>query len=177
MRSLRRFFRRKQKPFLVLSLLSLLNLLIPHQAEAAQPVRQNVGAQSRLTASVVRLQRDIRVDAREAQQPRPTLPVVPPVKAKRTVQVKATAYTSSVGETDSDPWTTASGARAGDGIIAANSLKFGTRVRFPDHYGDKVFVVQDRMNSRYGSNYVDIWMPSKHVAKQWGVRSVRMEIL
>lgn len=105
------------------------------------------------------------------------LPVIQDLPARRTVAVMATAYTSSVDETDGDPWTTASGAKAGDGIIAANGLAFGTRVRFPDHYGDKIFVVQDRMNPRYGSNYVDLWMPSKSVAKEWGVRKVRMEIL
>jgi 3D (Asp-Asp-Asp) domain-containing protein len=170
MRSWRRFLRRKQKPFLVLSLLSILNLIFPQHAQAATLQTSSYAAakSAALIASV----------AKQTVHPRrEILPTIPSVPARSSMRVSATAYTSSYDETDSDPWTTASGARAGDGVIAANGLAFGTRVRFPDAYGNKIFVVQDRMSSRYGKAHVDIWMPSKAVARQWGVRSVRMEIL
>lgn len=173
MRSWRRFLRRKKKPYFVLSLLSLLNLILPQPAHA-MAIRPSAAK------APVSVHQPTNVAVKAIVRPRPlksTLPVVPSVKAKRTIRVVATAYTSSRDETDASPDITASGQRTRDGIIAVNGLKFGTRVRFPDQYGDKIFVVQDRMSSRYGSNHVDIWMTTKTLAKQWGVRHVRMEIL
>lgn len=96
--------------------------------------------------------------------------------ALRTMVVPTTAYTSDPGETDSSPFTTANGTRVYDGVVAANFLQFGTRVRFPDQFGDKVFVVADRMNARY-TQRVDIWMTNKADARTWGVRRVKIEIL
>lgn len=96
--------------------------------------------------------------------------------AARTMIVTTTAYNSEPGQTDSTPFTTANGTRVRDGIVAANFLKFGTRIRIPEYFGDKVFEVHDRMNARYTSR-VDIWMLNKADAKAWGVRRVKIEIL
>ncbi len=96
--------------------------------------------------------------------------------ALRSMVVATTAYTSDPGETDASPFTTANGTRVYDGVIAANFLKFGTRVRIPDQFGNKVFVVHDRMNARY-TQRVDIWMTTKSEAFKWGVRRVKIEIL
>lgn len=96
--------------------------------------------------------------------------------AARVTVVPTTAYTSDPRETDSTPFTTANGTQVRDGIVAANFLKFGTRLRIPDHFGNKVFVVADRMNARYDQR-VDIWMLTKGEARNWGVRRVRIEIL
>lgn len=117
-------------------------------------------------------------DTRERVEPLApvTLPTVPDIEAKRVIKVVATAYSSSYDETDSDPFTTASGERVRDGVIAANWLPFGARVRIPDHYGDKVFVVKDRMHPR-NHDLVDIWMSSKAQAIEWGVKHVRIEII
>jgi 3D (Asp-Asp-Asp) domain-containing protein len=50
-------------------------------------------------------------------------------------------------------------------------------VQIPELYGDKVFVVRDRMNSRY-YNRADIWMETKEEARQFGIkRSVKMVIV
>lgn len=97
-------------------------------------------------------------------------------EAARTMVVPTTAYTSDPGETDASPFTTADGSRVRDGIIAANFLKIGTRVRIPEYFGDKVFEVHDRMNARYDQR-VDIWMTKKADAYAWGVRRVKIEIL
>jgi len=96
--------------------------------------------------------------------------------AIRTLVVPTTAYTSDPNETDSTPFTTANGTQVRDGIVAANFLKFGTRIRIPDYFGNKVFVVADRMNQRYNQR-VDIWMLTKTEARNWGVRKVKIEIL
>lgn len=109
----------------------------------------------------------------------PTLPTVPdkPPVVKKTLVVRASAYTSTRAETDSDPFTTASGTKVKDGIIAMNGMPFGTKVRLPEAYGGKIFVVQDRMNAKWGTRRIDIWMPNRHQAIDWGVRTVKIEIV
>jgi 3D (Asp-Asp-Asp) domain-containing protein len=91
-----------------------------------------------------------------------------------------TAYTSEVGQCDGSPCITANGfnlcEHGMEDSIAANWLKFGTKVRIPDLYGDHVFVVRDRMNARYASR-VDIWMKDKQEAKKFGIKVVKIEIL
>ncbi|MCR4278902.1 MAG: 3D domain-containing protein [bacterium] len=96
--------------------------------------------------------------------------------ALRTMVVPTTAYTSDPGETDSTPFTTADGSQVRDGIVAANFLPHGTRIRIPDYFGNKVFEVHDRMNKRYQTR-VDVWMTNKTDAYAWGVRNVKIEIL
>ena len=91
--------------------------------------------------------------------------------------VDITAYNSEVGQCDSTPFNTANGTHVRDGIIATNALPFHTKVRFPELYGDKVFVVEDRMNARYATR-VDIWMTKHADAIKFGIKhSVKMEIL
>jgi len=106
---------------------------------------------------------------------------VPVVKAKakgpsKTMAVMATAYSSSVDETDSSPFITAQGTYVRDGIIAANFLPFGTAIKIPAIYGDKIFLVEDRMNQRY-TNRIDLWFPSKQAAYQFGIKKVVIEIV
>ncbi|MBU4375070.1 3D domain-containing protein [Patescibacteria group bacterium] len=91
-----------------------------------------------------------------------------------------TAYNSEIGQCDSSPCITANGFNVCDhGIedtIAANFLPFGAKVRIPELYGDKVFIVRDKMNKRY-PNRVDIWMIEKQDAKQFGVKFAKIEVL
>jgi len=95
----------------------------------------------------------------------------------RVMRVTVTAYASVPEETDSSPFTTADGSQVRDGIVAANFLKFGTRVRLPELFGDKVFEVHDRMNARY-QDRVDIWMASAKEDRDFGIqRNVKIEIL
>jgi 3D (Asp-Asp-Asp) domain-containing protein len=94
----------------------------------------------------------------------------------KTFMVSASAYSSSVDETDSTPFITAAGTYTRDGIVAANFLPMGTAIKIPSIYGNKIFVVEDRMNSRYTYN-VDVWFPSKDLAKQFGRKTVKIEIV
>lgn len=87
-----------------------------------------------------------------------------------------TAYSSTPDQTDSTPFITASGSHVRDGIVAANFLRFGTKVRFPTLYGDKIFIVEDRMNSRYEYR-LDIWMETREEAKQFGIKAVPIETI
>lgn len=87
-----------------------------------------------------------------------------------------TAYSSSVDETDSTPFVTASGTKTRDGVIASNLFPFGTQVKIPDIFGDRVFVVEDRMHSRFADR-IDVWMPSKSEAVRFGKRETHIEIV
>ena len=103
---------------------------------------------------------------------------------RKVIMVVATAYNSEPGQTDDTPCITANGhdlcdtyaTYGADNTIAANFLPIGTTVRFPDLYGDKVFVVRDRMNARYGYGRIDMWLPVKADAKIFGVKRLTMEI-
>ena len=98
-------------------------------------------------------------------------------KAVKKIKVTLTAYASVPEETDDTPFITASGKYVADGIIANNMLPFGTKVRIPDLYGDKIFVVEDRMNKKKSDYHFDIWMPSESSALNFGVKTVDIEIL
>jgi len=91
-------------------------------------------------------------------------------------RVWVTAYSSSPDETDDTPFTTALGTTTRDGIVATNMLPFGTRIKIPAHFGDKVFVVEDRMNRRM-TNKVDVWMSSKAEALRFGSSYTEIVIL
>lgn len=93
-----------------------------------------------------------------------------------TRRVVITAYSSTPDQTDNDPFTMANGGRVHDGAIAANFLPFGTKVRIPDLFGDKVFTVEDRMHERFGKR-VDIWFPNRQDAIRFGLRSTIIEIV
>lgn len=92
-----------------------------------------------------------------------------------TMQVTATAYNSDPAQTDDTPFITASGTQTRPGVLAANFLPIGTLVKIPDYFGDQVFVVEDRMNPRYDKR-IDIWMEDNGEARQFGVRTVAIEV-
>lgn len=102
------------------------------------------------------------------------IPYIPEVVAQNWVTI--TAYSSTPDQTDSTPFITASGTNVRDGIVACNFLSFGTKVRFPELYGDKIFVVEDRM-ARHNSHKIDIWFPTRWEAKQFGVKVAKVEVL
>jgi 3D (Asp-Asp-Asp) domain-containing protein len=104
-------------------------------------------------------------------------PLPEPKVVRRISQVVVTAYSSTVFETDDTPHITALGTRTRDGIIANNLLPFGTRVRLPELYGNKIFVVEDRMNRRKGLYHFDIWFPSYGEAKNFGAQNTSLEVL
>ncbi len=91
-----------------------------------------------------------------------------------------TAYNSEAAQTDGSPCVTANMFNVCEhGIedtIAANFLKFGTKVRIPELFGNRVFIVRDRMNSRYPDR-VDVWMINKEDSKNFGVRRAKIEVV
>jgi len=94
----------------------------------------------------------------------------------REMIVPATAYNSVPWQTDDTPFITANGSHVRWGTAAANFLPFGTKFRIPDLYGNTVFEIEDRMNSRY-TYKVDIWFADYDDALEFGARNIRIEIL
>jgi len=97
-------------------------------------------------------------------------------QARKSYAVWLTAYSSSPDETDDTPFITASGKYVRDGIIASNFLPFGTKVKIPALFGDKIFTVEDRLHARF-SDRMDIWMPSKAAAFNFGKRYAEVVVV
>ena len=102
---------------------------------------------------------------------------LPEPKVIKTIKVVATAYSSTIQQTDDTPYITAAGTFVREGIIANNNYPFGTKIRFPEIYGDKIFVVEDRMSWKKGPYHFDIWFPSYAEAKNFGAKTTYVEIL
>ena len=101
-------------------------------------------------------------------------------KEEKLITVVATGYSSTPDQTDSTPFHTASGVEVYDGIVAANFLAFKTRIKIPELFGDKIFTVEDKMNSRYNNRVphrLDIWFSNRALAKKFGVQKIEIVIL
>ena len=108
----------------------------------------------------------------------PEIKILPESENKKPKMVRwvtVTAYSSTVDQCDDTPFITANGKQVYDGLVATNFLYFGTKVKFPDYFGDKIFTVDDRMNKKYHYR-MDVWMPTREQAKQFGVRYLKVEI-
>lgn len=168
----RKYRERLRHLFGLVALALLINLTLPNtnpvHAQVVSPDTSNSNAVITDTPPVA---------TTETSTP-PSLPTIPdkPFVVHSTMTVRASAYTSTVAECDSDPFTTASGAKVKDGIIAMNGIPFGTKIRIRGQ-GDKIYVVQDRMNAKWGNHRIDIWMPDRHQALEWGVRTVTIDIV
>ena len=104
-------------------------------------------------------------------------PSGPEPQVARKIRVVVTAYSSTIWETDDSPFVTAAGTWVKEGIVANNMLPFGTKIRIPELYGDKVFIVEDRMHWRKGYYHVDIWFASYGEAKNFGAKRTFIEVL
>lgn len=100
-------------------------------------------------------------------------PITP---APWSVEVRVTAYSSRPEETDDTPFITAAGTKTRPGVVAANWLPLGTKVRIPEIFGDRVFIVEDRMHKRNGDK-LDVWFPTTEEALRFGKQIARIEIL
>lgn len=100
-----------------------------------------------------------------------------PPQAVRKINVVITAYSSTRSQTDNSPFITAAGTWVEDGIVANNLLPFGTKIKIPELYGDRIFTVKDRMHQRKGYYHVDIWFASYGEAKDFGAKRTYIEVL
>lgn len=166
----------------------LISAIVVFNMIASMSIPQVVKAEVEETTSILPLPEQVEnfvMEKIEEITESAEFPVAGEREARRTIWVQATAYSSEVAQTDSTPCIPASGYDLcehyeiyGEGnSIAANFLRLGTQVKFPEVDQNKVFIVRDRMNPRYnGQMRIDIWMPSRAEAKQFGVRWIKMEV-
>jgi 3D (Asp-Asp-Asp) domain-containing protein len=113
-----------------------------------------------------------------------------------TLVAKSTAYNSIPNQTDSTPFVTATGARTRFGVVALSRdllrrIPYGSIVRIEDMgswangrgrgaYNRMLsgvnFIVEDTMHPRK-RNTVDVWMPTRRAAIQWGARQIRVTVI
>lgn len=98
----------------------------------------------------------------------------------RTSTHTMTAYNSEAGQTDDSPCITANGfnvCKHGiEDTVAANFLPMGTKIKIPELFGDRIFVVRDRMNKKH-PNRVDVWMKDRPSAMKFGIRVAKIQVL
>jgi len=98
-------------------------------------------------------------------------------KPSYTINGVITAYTSTKGQTDDDPFTAAWGEQVYDGMIANNCLKHNTAVKIPEYDKNLVLRVSDRMNKKYGCERFDIWLDTTRAeAMKFGVKRLVVEV-
>lgn len=102
------------------------------------------------------------------------LPIVAADTDTQTVWV--TAYTSDPDETSDHPLITASGGMVHDGVVADNNLPFGTQIMIPSLFGNKIFTVEDHTSAKFAGR-VDIWMPNRTQAINFGIQHAQIVIL
>ena len=116
------------------------------------------------------------IQGNSLQAPKTPLVLEAELKFMGEIPVVVTGYSSSPWETDATPHITASGTLVRDGIVATNILPIGTKISLPELYGDRIFVVEDRMSSRKGY-HVDIWFSTQWEALNFGIEQTYMEIV
>ncbi|MBB6016968.1 3D domain-containing protein [Deinococcus radiopugnans] len=149
-------------------------------AARPQPTAQAQAAQAR-AAAVAQAQRP-------QAQPAPAAPVAALTARGRSAIVRATAYNSLAGQTDSTPFITATGTRTRPGVVALSRdmlrlFPYGTRITIEDLSGrynnllrGRTFIVEDTMAARKTGS-LDIWMSTRSQAINFGARQVRITAL
>ncbi len=159
-----------RKSEIAVLLVLVFELSFPHYAVAAEP---------QMTGSIMLPSLVIRAaDSGNGQ-----VTLITPVQryeVAQTYNIPITAYSSTIDQCDDTPCITANGfdlcANNQENVIAANFLPFGTKVRIPEVFGDRIFTVQDRMNARYYYR-ADVWMKNRDDAKKFGVVYAKLEVV
>jgi hypothetical protein len=127
-----------------------------------------------LLVLVLAVPAQVKTQAAESEiETRATFPVAADRAPIRTLKVFATAYSSDPYQTDATPCIPAMNfdlcknfeEHGLEDTIAANFLPLGTQVRFPEVYVGKIFVVRDRMNSRYNYDRIGYYRIDFYKAK------------
>jgi len=89
--------------------------------------------------------------------------------------MEATAYAPTVQETDSDPWTTASGMKSGLGVVAVDPkvIPLGSKL-YVEGYG---YAIAGDTGGAIKGNRIDVFFYSSVETAQWGRRWVRVFVL
>lgn len=127
-----------------------------------------------------------------AAEDAPQEDLVDPFAGREVLEVTMTAYSSTVDQTDDSPFTTSTLQPVRSGIVAvsrdllAEQLPYGTTLRVLEAHGEgekcgawqipMLLEVQDTMHLRK-RNQIDLWLPSRDEALQWGYCQATVEII
>jgi len=144
-------------------------LVLPVNLAVAEPAAQQYGSESLAQISSL-----------------VSLPVLYDKPVEK-MTVIATSYNSHESQTDSTPCISANGydlcEADQENVIAANFLPLGSKITVPELYGDQIFTVVDRMNSRYPKFCVgttcriDFWKRSYSDARNFGKKTIEIIVL
>lgn len=89
--------------------------------------------------------------------------------------MEATAYSPTVQETDSDPWTTASGMKSGQGVVAVDPkvIPLGSKL-YVEGYG---YAIAGDTGGAIKGNRIDVFFYSPDETVRWGRRWIRVFVL
>lgn len=163
----------KKIPYLLIFILFFDFVLFP------VPMLANIGQNNEYSNNPQKLITEL-YEYQKKTNSREVLPIANDLKPSWDGYYTMTAYNSEVAQSDSSPCITANGfnvcKHGQEDTVAANFLKFGTKVKIPEIFGDRVFIVRDRMNSRYQKR-VDVWMIKKQDAINFGVKIAKIVVL
>lgn len=154
---------------ILLSFLPILTVFAPSslaKAQASFTIAQNEQNQSAQTPTI---QENSFMASASHYPPSSSFTII------ESIPVTVTAYSSTIWETDDTPFVTAANTQTRDGIVASNLLPFGTKIRIPEYFGSKIFLVEDRMNERINDFTIDVWFPSSYQARLFGIKYTYIE--
>ncbi len=163
-----------KKTLLCVSLVLAFIQINPHQVVIAKEVNYDYGKGPVKTSLIQKNTNQSAFNTKHSINLQKQLPINQELPYY-TTYITATAYTSRISETDNTPFTAAWGDRVFWGMVASNAFPKGTKIQIPDYFGNKIFVVLDKMNPRYHYR-LDIWMPQLKQAKKWGVKYIKIKV-
>ena len=174
---------RKQNIVLLVIIACIFQFVLFYAPALADEAVNKVNTQSNDSDIIITTDSMVKESSMGSEAAKFAKPVIATSSNFRVVNTSAhtiTAYNSEAGQTDDSPCITANGYNVCIGeiedTIAANFLKFGTKVKIPDLYGDRIFIVRDRMNVKH-ANRVDIWMKDRTSAVKFGVKTAKIQVI
>ena len=164
---------------LIVVILSV-GLLIPKELKSPETFSSEHETQQNIDKNLVTIQKNTLMSMANplaVQRPKAKLIQELEPRVKHRIKMTITAYSSTYCQTDSTPFITASNSWVRWGVVANNFFPFGTRIRIPEYFGDKIFDIEDRMHWRKSNEHVDIWFPVKQQAINFGITKTYVEIL
>ncbi len=147
----------------IIGTLLIINPLVPTSSESVPPTVSVSAYETAVDGSALVANSPVKIPAAS-------------YRGDNIVYAEVTGYSSTADQTDATPFITASGTYVRQGVVAANWLPIGTKVKLPELFGDQVFTVEDRMHSRFADR-LDIWFADRNEAKDFGKQTAKIVVL
>ena len=94
---------------------------------------------------------------------------------RKVKKVRTTAYTGSEGSHYNAIGSRLQAAKLSSAAADWSRFPFGTKFRLLDT--NQTYVVDDYGAALVGTETIDLYMPTRHLMRQWGVRHVNIEVI